>query len=173
MNSKAQSAYTARQTNDGVRTNTENTGTPRITLNPEKIPQALRDICQWVVWRAKPRKGKPGKFEKKPVAPHPLKGGTIRAGTTIAHSDPESWLTFEQATASAASPPVGVKVSGRPLASSDLGVSAIDLDDCFDEERNLKPHHRAIVDELDSYTELSPSGNGLHIFVLGHAPREG
>jgi hypothetical protein len=46
----------------------------------------------------------------------------------------------------------------------------VDLDDCFQEEGTLKPWARDVVFCLDSYTEYSPSGKGLHVLVRGTIP---
>ena len=43
--------------------------------------------------------------------------------------------------------------------------AVVDLDDCFDEDGNLKPAPQTIVDKLRSYTEYSPSGTGVHVIV--------
>lgn len=43
----------------------------------------------------------------------------------------------------------------------------IDIDDCIDSEGNLHTIAREIVDHFNSYTEISPSGTGLKIFVKG------
>lgn len=41
----------------------------------------------------------------------------------------------------------------------------VDVDDCIT-NGTLDERGQDIVDTLDSYTELSPSGNGIHIFIL-------
>ena len=45
------------------------------------------------------------------------------------------------------------------------GVAIIDLDKCVDDSGAITPAARTIVDQLRSYTELSPSGKGLHVIV--------
>ena len=48
----------------------------------------------------------------------------------------------------------------------------IDLDKCRDPETGkIEPWAEAIIRELDSYTELSPSGRGFHIWVRGTLPQ--
>lgn len=44
-------------------------------------------------------------------------------------------------------------------------LMAVDIDSCFDDEGRIEAWAKQIVDYCDSYTERSPSGNGLHIFV--------
>lgn len=49
----------------------------------------------------------------------------------------------------------------------------IDLDKVIAEDGTLLPEAAGIVEMLDSYTEISPSGRGLHIFVKGNIPVNG
>jgi len=50
----------------------------------------------------------------------------------------------------------------------------IDLDHCRDPQTGeITPRALEIVQRLDSYTEISPSGDGLHILVIGQLPRQG
>jgi primase-polymerase (primpol)-like protein len=60
------------------------------------------------------------------------------------------------------------------MLTKDSGIVAIDLDHCRNPETGeLTPMAQRIVDRLNSYTEVSPSGEGLHIFVHGTLPPEG
>lgn len=43
----------------------------------------------------------------------------------------------------------------------------IDIDDCIDSDGALHPSAREIVKLFNSYTEISPSGTGLKIFIKG------
>jgi putative DNA primase/helicase len=51
------------------------------------------------------------------------------------------------------------------------GLVGIDLDDCFYRDdigiRHIKPKAKDVCQSLDSYTEYSPSHNGLHIICRG------
>jgi putative DNA primase/helicase len=75
------------------------------------------------------------------------------------------FTTVFDAYASAAYDGVGfVFSSGDPYAGVDL--------DCRDPETDVIAGWAAeIVGELDSYTELSPSGKGLHVLVRGKVPK--
>jgi primase-polymerase (primpol)-like protein len=46
----------------------------------------------------------------------------------------------------------------------------IDLDDVIDENGVIDPEAHAIIDKMDSYTEVSQSGRGIHIIVRGKKP---
>jgi primase-polymerase (primpol)-like protein len=53
------------------------------------IPAELRQIPQWVCWKAKP--GKNGKIDKVPFDP--------KTGRAASSTDPATWGVFEQAVA--------------------------------------------------------------------------
>ncbi|WP_145279555.1 hypothetical protein [Tautonia plasticadhaerens] len=84
-------------------------------------------------------------------------------------TDPASWHTFDEALAAARkrSDLAGV---GFAFAESDP-FAGIDLDDCRDATTGgLEPWAQSIVDEINSYTEVSPSGTGVKLFVRGGLP---
>ena len=89
-----------------------------------------------------------------------------RTGRNAASNDPSTWADVNTAWAS-------VKRHGWDglgwVFTIGSGIVGIDLDDCF-EAGYIKAWARDIVHCLDSYTEFSPSGNGLHIFVRGEIP---
>jgi putative DNA primase/helicase len=49
----------------------------------------------------------------------------------------------------------------------------VDLDDCLDEFGEVADWAQEIVRELNSYTEITPSGRGLHIWAKGTLPPGG
>ena len=50
-------------------------------------------------------------------------------------------------------------------------LCGVDLDGCLDPETGeIEPWAWEIIEELDSYTEISPSGTGVHILVRGELP---
>lgn len=57
--------------------------------------------------------------------------------------------------------------------SSEDPYTGIDLDGCYDESGCLASWAQNIVTRFDSYTELSPSGHGLHIIIRGKLPDRG
>jgi primase-polymerase (primpol)-like protein len=50
------------------------------------------------------------------------------------------------------------------------GVVGIDLDDCIAPDGTVEPNALRIVEMIDSYAEISPSGTGLHVFALADLP---
>jgi putative DNA primase/helicase len=125
---------------------------------PEGIPKDLRRRPQWVCWHYA-KQG--GKWTKHPYNPRTEQ----KASTT----DLMTWSRFEtvfKAYAGGAYDGVGfVLSSGDPY-------TGVDLDDCRDPESGeLAAWAAEIVRELSSYTELSPSGKGLHVVVKGKIPK--
>ncbi len=129
---------------------------------PEPVapPAELRHLPHWVMWRAEPRTGK-AKPAKVPY--HPTTGR--RADV----SNPSTWGTYAQASAAAA----GYDGVGFVLTPTDP-FTAIDLDGCRDSRTGaVEPWAQEIVDRFSSYTEISPSGTGLHIWLRATLPPEG
>lgn len=118
----------------------------------EDIPAALRERVQWVCWRSEYRGGKWTKVPVQAVNPARL------ASTT----DPSTWGTFTAAREVAAAG--GVDGIGYVFAEGDP-FAGVDLDGCFDEAGSLDETAALIVGRLDSYTERSPSGRGVHVLI--------
>jgi hypothetical protein len=88
-------------------------------------------------------------------------------GGAAASNNPETWGTAAQAWA--AKKRHGWAGIGFVFTIA-AGVIGVDLDDCFDEAGRLHDTARQIVQMLNSYTERSPSGCGLHILACGSIP---
>jgi len=134
-----------------------NRGNQRLlSLCPEGIPVELKRRPQWVNFNVGPKPD--GRLDKVPYTP-----GTRRKAST---TDLTTWRTFEEALAGLERfDGVGfVFCSGDPYAG-------VDIDDCVDPETGeIEPWAWQIVEGLDSYTEFSPSGKGIHIIVEGKIP---
>lgn len=109
----------------------------------------LKLLPQWVGYTA----------AKVPMNPH--------NGRAAASNNPDSWGTAAQAWAAKKRHNwAGVGYVFTIAA----GVVGVDLDDCFDADGRLSDEARQIVQMLNSYTERSPSGTGLHILARGSIP---
>jgi len=54
------------------------------------------------------------------------------------------------------------------------GVAGVDLDDCRDPETGtIEPWAAQIITDINSYTEVSPSGTGVKIFARFSLPPAG
>lgn len=116
------------------------------------VPEELKKLPQWVARR-----------EKIPYTPHtgtPAKAGVL-----------ETWGTFEDAVK--AQLIRGYDGIGFEFAEGG-GIVGIDLDHCIDPQKGIiADWANKIIDRMDSYTEVSPSGSGVHIFVRGDIPVNG
>ena len=111
----------------------------------EVIPPEMKAMKQWVIW---------GVNEEKPKAPYNPCNSSVGAKA----NDAATWADFE--TAAAASARLGRGGIGFELGN---GIAGIDLDHVINDDGELSEFARSIVDRMKSYTELSPSGRGLHI----------
>ena len=111
--------------------------------------QQLKARSQWVGYTDK----------KIPMNPHT--GGAAQT------NNPDTWSTAAEAWAAKKQ----YRWAGIGYVFTiAAGVVGIDLDDCFTEDGRLNDTARQIVQMLDSYTERSPSGRGLHILACGSIP---
>lgn len=130
----------------------------RTLSNADNIPQELKDRQQWVVWLYETREG-----EKKPTkVPH-----NARTGRRAASTDPRTWSTFAEALATYRQ---GDWAGIGYVLSPDDPYTGVDLDHALDSNGKVKPWAMYYVDGLDSYTEVSPSGEGLRIFTRAKWP---
>ena len=118
------------------------------------FPYELLDAPQWGVYKLEEPEGK--------VPYSPIDGR--RASST----DSSAWTTYAQALGKYQSG--SYDGLGFVFTESD-SFAGIDIDDAFDTDGSLKPAAQAIVDTLNSYTERSPSGMGVHIIVKGVEPQ--
>lgn len=106
----------------------------------KNIPLELRSLPRWVA-----RKG------KIPIDPN--------TGKQAKANDSNTWGTYDAALRAAK------RTDGIGFELGD-GIVGVDLDTVRDPATGeLAPDARAIIDLLDSYTELSPSGYGVHILI--------
>jgi putative DNA primase/helicase len=127
------------------------------------VPHELQVCRQWICYRAVPSKKRAGKTDKLPCSP--FNGEVINA------HDPAQWADFSQAVDYVRSHPQQVSGVGFVLTAEDPFVG-IDLDNCV-RSGEIKPWAMEIVNKLKSYTEISPSGTGLRIFLRGALPPRG
>ena len=116
------------------------------------FPVELTSFSNWVNW---------DKATKAPLSP--------RTGKLASCKTPGTWSDFSEAMKKAQAFDLGIGFVFTPEA----GYTGVDLDNCFAAEGKLKPWAAGVVRLLDSYTEFSPSGNGLHVIVKGRLSGNG
>jgi primase-polymerase (primpol)-like protein len=113
---------------------------------------------QWVCWRYETDES--GKQKKPPY--------NISTGLKVDTSKPLRAATYQQAVHACCTGPYdGIGYIFLPAER----IVRIDLDDCRDPQTGVI--HRwaqEIIDLLNSHTETSPSGDGIHILAAGQSP---
>jgi hypothetical protein len=131
------------------------------TVKPDGIPAELQTLRQWVTWHAE-WNPKRNRWNKIPTNPHTVEN----ASTT----NPKTWGSFAQALDTHQYEHSGTHGIGFVFTESDPFIG-IDLDHCRDAETGeITAAALAIVARLDTYTEPSVSGTGLHLIARGTLP---
>ena len=118
------------------------------------IPNELKQYDQWVCWKYVIVNGRKTKM---PITPN--------AGRMARTNDSSTWGTYKDA----------MEMSkyydgiGFVFTASDPFVG-IDIDHCM-KDGKLEDFAQRLIDGCASYTELSPSGNGIHIIGKATLPR--
>lgn len=115
--------------------------------------EELKKQRRWILWRLEKVNGKETK------RPYQLNG------YPASDTNPAHWRTFAELE------PVAHQFSGIGLVLGTVdGVTVwgIDLDKCCDRATGkFSSESREVVISLDSYTEYSPSGTGVHVWCIG------
>ncbi len=117
-----------------------------------EIPKALTKLPRWILWRME-------EGRKVPYTPW---------GSKASSTNPKDWGHLGLVRTHAP------QFSGLGFVfHEDDGLVGIDLDDCFDDAREVKPWAKMLVEALSrtTYTEISPSGTGLKAWCRGKIPR--
>lgn len=124
----------------------------------EQIPAQLRDFSRWLVWHWVERDGK---LTKPPCSPD---------GRDIDATDATLWMTFETVKSIFTNgPECRERLAGIGFAVQDTGYVGIDLDKCI-VDGEIAQWAQTIVDDFKSYTEITPSGEGLRIWIKARKP---
>lgn len=145
------------------------------------LPKELEELAERKIWVCHPMLWNPekhsgvGGYDKPPINPRTLGNAYT--------NNPDTLTTFEKAAAQIGKT-ARVRVKGKTdfvvcevvgvgVALSGTGLFGLDADNVVDYERRLMtPGTSEIVDMMHSYTEVSPSGTGIHILARGTIPEE-
>ena len=135
----------------------------RHDVDPEGIPDALKERDTWVCWRIEMRNGKPTKV------PYDAETGD-RASST----DDATWTDFETALATHRDNDE-IRTAGIGFVFSPTGpFVGVDLDKCRDPETgDVDDWARDLIDALGTFAEWSPSDTGTHAIGRGELPAGG
>jgi primase-polymerase (primpol)-like protein len=118
----------------------------------EMIPQELKDSPRWVCWKQVGDK-------KLPI--------NARTGQAAKSNDPSTWSTFDDVVAAATADD---SLAGLGFMLGE-GFAGVDLDGCIDSTGQIQPWAQDLIAELQTYTEVSPSGTGVKLFLRGDVER--
>jgi putative DNA primase/helicase len=130
------------------------------------IPQVMRDNPAWVVWQYEPAPtpDDPKHMTKVPYSAH--------NGRNASSTDPATWATFKKALLYHVDHDWTDGI-GMVVCDADNFVG-IDLDNCRNAKTGeIEPWAQKVVDTVNSYTEITPSNEGLRIFARGTLPPTG
>ena len=125
-------------------------------VNPQTIPQELKDIPRWVIWKIENRK------DKQTKVPYCAFDPKQRAKVDNKHT----WSSFEvtwEAYQQKLCEGIGL------VLSSDDELYGIDLDNAYDPSTDKwdKQAKEILGQCQTTYAEFSPSGRGVHIYGYG------
>jgi len=118
----------------------------------DSIPSELRVARQWVNWRFA---WDGARWTKVPYR---------STGAKAKSTDPSTWSKFDDAIS--AYRRGGFDGVGFVVSDDDEFVG-IDLDHCLDDGGKPEPWAAEIVEQLDSFTEVTPSGDGVRVWAKG------
>ena len=124
------------------------------------IPDALKRLQNWVLWRIEERDGQETKVPYSPIY-------NGRASSI----NPNTWGSYRAAGAILTVYPDRFRGLGFVL-SLESGLIFVDIDDCIDEYGVLDDRATDIINTLGiTFCEVSQSGRGLHLFAIGTIPK--
>ena len=126
------------------------------------IPDELKDLKCWVCWRYECKKGK-DRADKIPYNP--------MNGKKAMSNNPNTWGSFQQAVKAVQTH----DFSGIGFVfCKENNIIGVDIDHCRNKDTGeINETAKTILDKYPSYTEISPSGEGLHIFYKSQAQIKG
>jgi primase-polymerase (primpol)-like protein len=146
-----------------------------------RMPAVLKTLPQWVLWQLLEAPNASGelKLNKVPINPRTLHGASS--------TDPKTWATYDACVAAlskarttwAQRPPTSYNKKPATYQGAGLGFvftaadafMLVDLDNSLDPATgHIAAWAQSIVETLQSYTQRSVSGAGLHVLVAATLP---
>lgn len=128
-----------------------------IPPNLDAIPLPVKRLDQWVLWQFI-WKDETSQWAKIPISAHDFQFAKS--------DDPRTWVSFEKVSQVYRDQSEGFDGIGF-VFSSDDPYCGIDFDNCVNADGSIDPLISAEIEKLDSYTEYSASGTGIHVIVTG------
>gem|GEM_PF-1951079 len=136
-----------------------------LPVNVDSIPEEMKTLKNWVIWKYENRKNSKGEIKKTKV-PYQVNGKKAKS------TNPDTWDSFENVIKTLDRFPDKFDGVGF-VFSQDSGIMGLDFDHVKDHETGeWDPEALKEIKSLNSYTEISPSGEGVHVIVKGMVPLE-
>jgi hypothetical protein len=131
-----------------------------LPVRPELIPEAIKHLDQWVVWKAEPKAG--GGMNKVPYTVQGHKASSI---------NPSTWTDYYTALAGYQEDDSGWDGLGF-MVRKETQIILLDFD-------HVRSGHTGVIDanvlaairRLGTYAEVSPSGTGIRVIGFGTLER--
>ena len=128
-----------------------------MTVQEQHIPLGLRALPKWVAWQYREHDGSQ---KKVPIS--------CLTGKAASVSDPTTWTSFSVAFDYFERQ--GLDGVGFVFGGDDE-IMGVDLDKCRDPKTGvIEQWATEVIENLASYTEVSPSGTGVKMFLRGTLP---
>lgn len=124
------------------------------------IPKELKELKQWSTWVSHLKKGK----TKPCKIPIQANGEVAKSNT------PSTWWSYREIGLHMMKDKKNRLKGFMFMLTKESEIIGVDLDNCINETGLISDFAISIINMLDSYTEISPSGKGIRIFVRGSIP---
>jgi putative DNA primase/helicase len=115
----------------------------------DAMPDACKELRHWVLWKTEMRDDR---LTKVPIR--------ADSGFKAESDNQTTWTTFEKVREAFEK---GRGLGAGFVFARSSEISGVDLDHCRDPvDGAIDAWAQAYIDRLNSYTEISPSGTGLH-----------
>lgn len=122
----------------------------------ENLPDACKCLPQWVLWKKVERDGR---ITKIPID---------RYGANASSTAPHTWSHLDEAKEAFKK---GIGAGPGFVFTRASKITGIDFDHCLDPATGqIDPWAKAYLDRLQSYSDISPSGEGIHCIIKGSLP---
>lgn len=137
-----------------------------LNVQLQHIPADLQQVNRWILWRYIPKKRPDGTI-------HWAKVPFQVAGREARSNDPTTWSSYGDAVDAL----IMGGEDGKPfdglgfVFSDDDDLAGIDLDDCIDDTGEFSDVAKELLERVDGYAEISPSGTGIKLFTRAEISR--
>ncbi len=131
--------------------------------NYQNIPKGLREQKSYIFWRLE-SVSKSSKLIKIPINPSTLNPG--------GQNNPRCFIDLEEAVTrlQLEESQINPRFHGIGLAFHNTDTIGLDLDHVYDENGNLKPLAKEVLENIEGFVEESISGNGFHVITKTDDP---